>query len=60
MVEGVENFKYLGGTLDQTDNDWPVVRKNIMRKSLVWGRLGTLLRQEGAEPKVSTMFYRVV
>ena len=26
MVEGGENFKYLGQTLDQTDDDWPVVR----------------------------------
>ena len=31
MVEVVANFKYLGKTLDQTDDDWPVVRRNIMR-----------------------------
>ena len=27
MVEGVEMYKYLGRTLDQTD--WPAVRQNI-------------------------------
>ena len=60
MVEGVENFKYLGQNLDQTDDDWPSVRKNIMRARLVWGRLGTLMRREGAEPRVLEMFDRAV
>ena len=31
-----------------------------MWASSVWGRLGTLLRREGAEPKVSENFYRAV
>ena len=30
MVESVEMFKYLGRILDQTDDDWPAVRRNIM------------------------------
>ena len=42
MVEGVENFKYLGQTLDQTDDDWPAVRQKIMRARLIWGRLGKI------------------
>ena len=60
MVGGMENFKYLGITLDQTYDDWPVVRLNIMRARLVWGRMRTLLRREGADPRVSEMFYRAV
>ena len=60
MVEGVENFKYLGQNLDQTDDDWPSVRKNIMRARLVWGRLGTLMRREGEEPRVLEIFDRAV
>ena len=60
MVEGVENFKYLWRTLDQTDDDWPAVWLRIMRARLVWGRLGTLLRREVADPKVPSMFYRAV
>ena len=43
MVEGVAIFMYLGRTLDQTDGDWPAVRRNIMRASLVWGILVTLI-----------------
>ena len=31
-----------------------------MRARSVWGRLGTLFRQERAYPKVSESFYRVV
>ena len=35
MVEGVATFNYLYQTLDQIDNDWSVVRGNIMRARLV-------------------------
>ena len=44
MLEGVAMFQYLGITLDQTDDDWTAVRRNILRARLVWGRLGTMLR----------------
>ena len=60
MVDGVENFKYLGETLDKPDYDWPAKRQNIMLTWSVWESLKTLMRREGAEPKVSAMFYRVV
>ena len=60
MVEGVVTFRYLGRPLDQTDDDWPVVRRNIMHVRLVWGRMVTMLQQEGADPRVAAMFYRAV
>ena len=53
MVEVVANFKYLGQSLDQMDDDWPEVRRNIMRARLVWRRLGALLLREGVEKRVS-------
>ena len=59
-MEGVANLKYMGQTLDQTDDDWPVVMRNIMRPISVWGNLWALLRRGGADPRVSEMFYRVV
>ena len=59
-MEGVNCFKYLERTLDQTKDDWSGVRQNIMRPRLVWGRLGMLLIREGAEPKVSAVLYRAV
>ena len=59
-VENVPTFRYLGRHLDQTYDDWPAVRGNIMNKSSVWGRIGTLLQWEGEDPKVSASFYREV
>ena len=56
--ENVPTFRYLGQTLDQTDDDLPAVRRNIMRERLVWGRLGKILRREGADPKVLASFFR--
>ena len=60
MVEGVVTLKYLGRTLDQTDDDWSVVRRNITRTRSVWGRLGTIMRREGVVPNVFAVFYRAV
>ena len=53
-------FRYLGRPLDQTDDDWQDVRRDIMRARSVWGIVGTLLRLEGAEPSVLAIFYRAV
>ena len=59
-VEVVTTLRYLGSPLYQTDDDWPSVRRKIMRARLVWGRLGTLFRREGAGPRVAATFYRSV
>ena len=58
MVEVVANFKYMGQTLDQMDDDCPAVRQNIMLVRLVCGRLGKIPRWEGEDPSVSEIFYR--
>ena len=42
-VEGVAKFWYLGMPLDQKYDDWPAVRRNIMRARSVWEIVGTLL-----------------
>ena len=47
-VENVTTFRYLGRPLDQTDDDWPDVWRDIMGVRSVWGILGTLLQREGA------------
>ena len=48
-IERVENFKYLGRMLDQSENDWPEVCRNVGKAIRVWSRLGKMLRREGAE-----------
>ena len=60
MMEGVATFEYLGRPLYQTDDDWPSIRRNIMRARTVWGGLGKLLKPEGADPRVAEMFYSSV
>ena len=60
IVECAEKFNYLVRPLDKTDDDWMLVRWNIMRARLVWGVLGALLWWEGADPKVVAIFYRAV
>ena len=60
LVEGVAKFKYLGRPLDKMYHDWPAVRRNFKWEWRFWGRLGKLLRREGAEPKAEAMLYRAV
>ena len=59
-MEVVANFKYLGFPLDQMDNDWPAVWRNIMCARSLWWRLGALLQWEVSDTKVLAMFYREV
>ena len=44
--------------LDQTDDDWPEIIRNIKRARTIWGMLGKLLRREGGDPRVVEMLYR--
>ena len=60
MVDKLVISKCLGITLNQTEDDWPVVRWNINQARKVWGRLGEFMRREGADPIVAKMFYRAV
>ena len=46
--------------MDWSDNNCPEVLRNVGKARRVWNRLGKLLRQEGADPRVSNMFYRAV
>ena len=57
-MKGVSTFKYMGRPLNQLDNDWPDIRQNIKQESMIWERLGKLLRREGGDPIVVEMLYR--
>ena len=56
----MDSFKYLGRVLHQPYKDLPAVFRNIWRARQVWGRLGKLLRREGADPIISSKFYLAV
>ena len=59
-IPAVEEFRYLGRVLTATDDDWPAVAGNLVRARKMWGRLARILGREGADPKVSRMFYIAV
>ena len=60
LVDGVEQFKYLGRPLDQTYDNWSAVHRTVRQAKKVWGRLVKMLQREGAETKVLAMLYRAV
>ena len=60
LVEGVSNFKYMGRSLNQTDEDWQVVRQIFNRVRKVWGGLVKIIQGEGADTKVVAMFSKTV
>ena len=49
-IEVLALFKYLGRTLENSKDEWPLVRQNIRKARQVWGRIGVILRREGSEP----------
>ena len=51
-----ELFKYLGRSLEQSDDYWPEDIWNIRKALQVWSILGVILRREGADPIVSGIF----
>ena len=53
-------FRYLGWVLTAGYNDWLAVVCNLGESRKSWGRLSRILIQEGADPKVSGNFYKVV
>ena len=59
-IERVTEFKYPGRIMTATDNDWPVVVRNLGKARRSWGRLSRVLGREGADLKVSRAFYIAV
>ena len=53
-------FKYLGRVMTTGDDDWPAVVGNLCNARKIWGRLSRILRQEGADLKVSGHLFKLV
>ena len=56
----MSRFKYLGRTLDQTDDNWPDILRKINRDKKFLGIMGKIMRREGEDTQVLSIFYRVV
>jgi hypothetical protein len=61
-LKAVQEFKYLGRLLSRKDDDWPAVHRNLSKDSKSWwAQISCILAtREGATPRVSGMFYKVV
>jgi hypothetical protein len=60
-IENVKEFKYLGRILEENDQDWPAVQRNLKRARQKWGMIGRILSREGAnEPRTMATFYKAI
>ena len=59
-LETVISFKYLGRVLMVGDNNWPEVTGNLSTSSKIWMQMTRILIQEGENPKVSGLLFKVV
>ena len=59
-LENVTTFRYLGRVLKAGDGDWLAVVGNLGKARKSWGRLSRILSREGADLKVSGIFYKAV
>ena len=59
-LESVRTFVYLGRPLSCLDSDWPAVYKNVKKARQRWAMVCRVLVREGANPRVSGMFYKAV
>mmetsp|Transcript_5724 Transcript_5724/g.8521 ORF Transcript_5724/g.8521 Transcript_5724/m.8521 type:complete len:1130 (+) Transcript_5724:164-3553(+) len=59
-LERVEQFKYLGRILDETDDDDFAALRQLERARNTWRRFGGILRSEGACPRVKGFFYKAI
>ena len=60
VLETVTLFKYLGRMLMAGDNDWMEVADNLINDRKSWVRMMSILRWEGADPKVLRLFFKAV
>jgi len=60
VLERVEVFWYLGRLLSQDDEDIQTVQSQLCKARGMWARIGQVLRQENAPPRVSAKFYKAI
>ena len=59
-LQSVTSFKYMGWVLTASDDDWPEVVGNLKKARNSWSRLTRILGREGANPRVSGVFFKAV
>ena len=47
----MNQFRYLGRVVDEDDNDVYAASRQLSRAKAKWGRIGNVVRAEGASPQ---------
>ena len=56
----VDNFRYLGRVLTESNSDWPTLNHNLKRAKQKWARISRVLSRDGASNRAAGMFYKAV
>ena len=56
----VLSFKYLGIVISEVEDDWPTVIQKLVKESMVWQRMTSILSREGVRPQVSIFSFKSV
>ena len=59
-IERVSSFRYLGRVLDENDDDTHALTRQLARARARWGRIASVLRSEGVNPRAMGYFYKAV
>ena len=59
-LDTVTSFKYLGRVITAGDDNWPVVTSNLIKAQKSWTRMTRILGWEGEDPRISSLFFKVV
>jgi hypothetical protein len=59
-INRVSQFRYLGRILEEDDNDVYAASRQLSRAKAKWGRLGNVLRSEGATSRTMGYFYKAI
>ena len=59
-IRNSQQFRYLGRILDSGDDDNHAALRQLARAREKWGRIGKVLRCEGANPRIMGYFYKAI
>ena len=60
-IKKVDDFKYLGRIIDNTDDDLKAVENQLKKARATWGRMGKILKiKTDSNIRIMSIFYKVI
>ena len=60
FLETITSFKYLVRVMMAGDDNWPEVADKLRKSRKIWMRMTRIIFWEGADPRTSGLFFKVV